>query len=83
MSSTFLRKFLRDLALAAPLGAAEPRQEPKLGMIFPPKDNPVPPEAKLLYPKGVEFLADTTKQTLRRSGLVAERQVEDARLKKI
>lgn len=27
-------------------------------MIFPPADNPVPPEATLLYPKGVGFLAE-------------------------
>lgn len=32
--------------------------QPVLGMIFPPAHYPVPPEAKLLYPKGVTFLAD-------------------------
>jgi arylmalonate decarboxylase len=51
------RQFLGAAAAASivlPLGAAEP----KLGMIFPPKDYAVPPEAKLLYPQGVEFLAD-------------------------
>lgn len=31
--------------------------EPTLGMIFPPADYPVPPEAKLMYPTGVRFLA--------------------------
>jgi arylmalonate decarboxylase len=42
-------------ALAAPLASAA---EPVLGMIFPPANYPVPPEAKLLYPKGVTFLAE-------------------------
>jgi arylmalonate decarboxylase len=32
--------------------------EPVLGMIFPPAHYPVPPEAKLLYPMGVTFLAE-------------------------
>ena len=43
-------------ALAAPLVKAA--GEVKLGMIFPPKGYEVPPEAKLLYPAGVDFLAD-------------------------
>ncbi len=42
-------------ALAAPLVSGA---EPVLGMIFPPANYPVPPEAKLLYPKGVTFLAE-------------------------
>src|SRR6202167_1527289 len=42
-------------ALAAPLASAA---EPLLGMIFPPANYPVPPEAKLLYPHGVTFLAE-------------------------
>jgi arylmalonate decarboxylase len=29
-----------------------------MGLIFPPADYPVPPEAKLLYPSGVTFLAE-------------------------
>ena len=32
--------------------------EPALGLIFPPKDYPIPPDAKRLYPNGVEFLGD-------------------------
>jgi hypothetical protein len=39
-------------ALAAHLASAA---EPVLGMIFPPANDPVPPEAKLLYPHGVTF----------------------------
>jgi arylmalonate decarboxylase len=31
--------------------------EPVLGLIFPPKDYPVPPEATRLYPTGVKFLS--------------------------
>jgi arylmalonate decarboxylase len=36
-----------------PAGAAEPT----LGLIFPPANLPVPPEAHLMYPNGVRFLA--------------------------
>src|ERR1700729_1637322 len=42
-------------ALGANLGAAD---VPTLGMIFPPANYPVPPEATLLYPSGVRFLAE-------------------------
>jgi len=43
-------------ALASPaFGLAN---EPALGLIFPPKDYPIPPDAKRLYPSGVEFLGD-------------------------
>src|SRR4030095_6840107 len=43
-------------ALASPaFGLAN---EPALGLIFPPKDYPIPPDAKRLYPAGVEFLGD-------------------------
>ena len=31
---------------------------PALGLIFPPLDYPIPPDAKRLYPSGVEFLGD-------------------------
>jgi arylmalonate decarboxylase len=31
--------------------------DPVLGMIFPPANTPVPPEARLMYPTGVRFLA--------------------------
>jgi arylmalonate decarboxylase len=41
-------------ALGSPaLGFAN---DPALGLIFPPKDYPIPPDAKRLYPSGVEFL---------------------------
>lgn len=31
--------------------------EPALGLIFPPLNYPIPPDAKTLYPRGVEFLS--------------------------
>ena len=32
--------------------------EPTLGLIFPPVDYPIPPDAKLLYPSGVNFIGN-------------------------
>ena len=43
-------------AACAALGAST--KEPTLGMIFPPANYPVPPEARRLYPTGVRFLAE-------------------------
>jgi arylmalonate decarboxylase len=53
------REFLKIAsagAAAARLGMAA-GSEPTLGMIFPPANYPVPPEAARMYPKGVRFLA--------------------------
>lgn len=58
MTHTSRRQFLQTAAaagLAAPLVSAA---QPVMGMIFPPADYPVPPEATLLYPQGVTFLAE-------------------------
>src|SRR5580658_1065989 len=58
MTHASRRQFLHTAgaaALAAPLASAA---EPVMGMIFPPADASVPPEAKLLYPSGVTFLAE-------------------------
>jgi arylmalonate decarboxylase len=48
-------------ALAA-FGACEVRTlwaaEPALGLIFPPLNYPIPPDAKRLYPKGVAFISN-------------------------
>ena len=58
MTQSSRRQFLHSAAitaLAAPLVFAS---EPVMGMIFPPANYPVPPEAKLLYPSGVTFLAE-------------------------
>lgn len=42
-------------ALSTPVFGAN---DPALGLIFPPKDYPIPPDARRLYPTGVEFLGD-------------------------
>jgi arylmalonate decarboxylase len=61
--TTSRRDFVRVTGAAA-VGAviAAPAfpfaNEPALGLIFPPKDYPIPPDAKRLYPSGVEFLGD-------------------------
>jgi arylmalonate decarboxylase len=57
MTEKSRRRFLQTAAaaFAAPLASAG---EPVIGMIFPPAHYPVPPEATLLYPKGVRFLAE-------------------------
>lgn len=58
MTHTSRRQFLQTAAaatIAAPLASSA---EPVMGMIFPPANYPVPPEAKELYPKGVTFLAE-------------------------
>jgi len=55
------REFLQVAALSSVFTAlsagAEVAADPVLGMIFPPTNTPVPPEARLLYPSGVRFLA--------------------------
>jgi arylmalonate decarboxylase len=56
------RDFLKTGSIAATYAAFGSRLlhaagEPALGLIFPPLNYPVPPDAKTLYPKGVEFLS--------------------------
>lgn len=57
------RDFLKFASAGAALAALGARSasaapaEPTLGMIFPPANTPVPPEAYLMYPSGVQFLA--------------------------
>src|SRR6202167_2809322 len=52
------RQFLQ-IASAGAVGAAlGSAAVPTLGMIFPPANYPVPPEATLLYPSGIRFLAE-------------------------
>jgi arylmalonate decarboxylase len=57
------RDFLKLASAVAALAALNARSllaapgEPTLGMIFPPANTPVPPEAYLMYPAGVQFLA--------------------------
>jgi arylmalonate decarboxylase len=52
------REFLQIGGAGIACAALGRAAEPTLGMIFPPANYPVPPEAKLLYPTGVKFLAD-------------------------
>ena len=60
--TTSRRQFLQVAATGvagATLGAVPSGADiPTLGMIFPPANYPVPPEAKRLYPTGVRFLAE-------------------------
>ena len=57
MTDKSRRRFLQTAtaALAVPLARGA---DPVLGMIFPPANYPVPPEAQELYPKGVTFPAE-------------------------
>jgi arylmalonate decarboxylase len=56
------RDFLRTGGIAAACATLGTRLlkaggEPALGLIFPPLNYPIPPDAHRLYPKGVEFLS--------------------------
>jgi arylmalonate decarboxylase len=55
------RQFLKIAAVGAASTAlgipANAGGEPLLGLIFPPANTPVPPEAQLMYPAGVRFVA--------------------------
>ena len=55
---TSRRQFLQTVAVASLAAPLVPAAQPVLGMIFPPADAPVPPEATLLYPSGITFLAE-------------------------
>ena len=54
------REFLKLGGAAVAFGAAAltAAEEPALGLIFPPLNYPIPPDAKLLYPAGVQFLGN-------------------------
>jgi len=52
--TTSRRDFLKVAGVAPFVFAAD---EPGLGLIFPPLNYPVPPDAKRLYPNGVRFLS--------------------------
>jgi arylmalonate decarboxylase len=45
-------------ALAALGGSAWAQAEPTIGLIFPPLDYPIPPDAKRLFPSGVRFISN-------------------------
>ena len=56
------RDFIRLAGAAAASASLAPHiafaQDKALGLIFPPLDYPIPPDAKRLYPTGVTFLGD-------------------------
>src|SRR5215472_3837180 len=52
------RQFLRIGTAGAACATLGRSAEPVLGMIFPPVNYPVPPEAHELYPTGVRFMAE-------------------------
>jgi len=58
MTRASRRQFLNTAAAAALGAPLASGAEPVMGMIFPPADYPVPPEATQLYAKGVKFLAE-------------------------
>jgi arylmalonate decarboxylase len=58
MTRSSRRQFVQAAAVTAAGALAAPLADPVMGMIFPPADAPVPPEAKLLYPHDVTFLAE-------------------------
>src|SRR5262245_55667624 len=61
--TTTRREFLK-IASAAATSAVTSEQlfaaaaEPTLGLIFPPENYPIPPDAKLLFPSGVDFVGN-------------------------
>ena len=60
VNSNSRREFLKIAAAgaaSAALGVSADAADPVLGMIFPPANTPVPPEAQRMYPSGVRFLA--------------------------
>lgn len=57
MTGSSRRQFLKVGGAGAACVALGFPAEPVLGMIFPPANFPVPPEAHLMYPSGVRFLS--------------------------
>jgi arylmalonate decarboxylase len=55
---TSRRDFLKLAATGSGAAALALGADPVLGMIFPPANYPVPPEATQLYPHGIRFLAE-------------------------
>jgi arylmalonate decarboxylase len=52
------RQFLTTAAGAALTPALLAAANPTLGLIFPPENYPIPPDAKLLFPAGVDFVGN-------------------------
>ncbi len=51
------REFLKIIGAVA-AGSRFVPSTPTLGLIFPPENYPIPPDAKMLYPAGVEFIGN-------------------------
>ena len=58
MSNNSRRELMKVAASGAAGAVLASAAEPVMGMIFPPLNYPVPPEAKTLYPTGVTFLSE-------------------------
>jgi arylmalonate decarboxylase len=58
MMHTSRRQFLQTAAAVAVTSPLALPGEPVMGMIFPPANYPVPPEARQLYPTGLTFLGE-------------------------
>jgi len=52
------REFFSTAVGAAALSPALLAANPTLGLIFPPENYPIPPDAKLLFPGGVDFIGN-------------------------
>src|SRR5262245_29984021 len=52
------REFLTIAAAAVLSQSLLAAENPKLGLIFPPENYPIPPDAKLLFPSGVDFIGN-------------------------
>lgn len=52
------REFLAFAAAAGVSQTLSAADNPKLGLIFPPENYPIPPDAKLLFPSGVDFIGN-------------------------
>src|SRR5215471_12569304 len=62
MQTTSRRDFLKSGVIATgaamcPSAGFAAAGDPAVGLIFPPLNYPIPPDAKRLYPKGVTFLS--------------------------
>jgi len=62
MHTTSRREFLKSGVIATgaamcPSAVFAASSDPAVGLIFPPLNYPIPPDAKRLYPSGVEFLS--------------------------
>jgi arylmalonate decarboxylase len=54
----FLKRASAATALAALGAPAAAQAEPTIGLIFPPLDYPIPPDAERLFPSGVRFIGN-------------------------